>query len=102
MKKKLRLIVKQFCEAAKALCKDNSDYIRVLEVDYWNHLRNVCLRGMKNDLSTLLVDTLREELDVIDLRLRVLTRIKIMLCDVNRDFSLCANHLKGHRELFCY
>ena len=44
------LIVDHVYEDAEDFCKDNSDVIRVLEVDCWNHLRNVWLVGMTKDL----------------------------------------------------
>ena len=49
-----RLIVDQDHEAVEAFQKDNSDEICVLEVDCWNHLRNVWLEGMTKDLSVSL------------------------------------------------
>ena len=55
---------------------------------------------MKNTLSALLGNTMREELDEIDLWLRVSTGIESVLLAVNKEFSLCANYPKGHRELF--
>ena len=99
-RKTRRLIVEQVHEYAEALCKDGSDDIRVLDDDCWNHLRNLWLGGIKKDLSTLIGNTLREELYGIKLRLRVSTIIKSVLRVVNKEFSLCANYPKGHRELF--
>ena len=46
------LIFEKVHEAAEALHRDYSDDIHVLEFDCWNHLRNVCLRGMTKYLST--------------------------------------------------
>ena len=69
--KMCRLIFEQAHEAAEYFCKDESDYILVLEVDCWNHLRNVCLGGMTKALSNLLGNTIREKLDGIYLRMRV-------------------------------
>ena len=93
--KTLRLIVEQGYEAAEALRKDEYYYIRVLAVDFWNQLRNVWPGGTTKELYTLLGNTMREELDEINLRLRVLTSIKSVLHAVNKYFSLCDNYLKG-------
>ena len=43
---------------------------------------------------------MREELYEIDLPLRFSTSIESVLRDVDKEFSLCANHPKGHGELF--
>ena len=53
------IIFEQVHETSEALHKDESDDIRVLEVDCCNPLRNVWLRGMKNSLSTLLENTIK-------------------------------------------
>ena len=45
---------------AEALRKEKSDDIRVLEVYFWNHLRNVWLGGIKKALYALLGNMLRE------------------------------------------
>ena len=95
-----RIIVEQFHEAEEALHKGNSDEILVLEVDCWNHLRNMWLRRMKNSLSSLISNTMREELDEIYLRLRVSTSIKSVPHVVDKEFILYTNYPKGHRELF--
>ena len=55
------LIFEQVHEAAEAFHKDDSDDICVLEVDCWNHLRNVWLWGMTKSLSALLGNTMMEE-----------------------------------------
>ena len=60
------LIVDQVLKAAESLLKDYSDDIPILEVDFWNHLRNVWIVGMTKALSTLFRNTMREELDGID------------------------------------
>ena len=99
-RKTCHIIVEQVHEAVKDLRKDNFDDIRVLEFYFWNHLRNVWLGGMTKTLSTLLGNSIREELYEIDSRLRVYTSIKSVLCAVNKEFSLCANYPKGHIELF--
>ena len=70
-----RIFVEQVRVAAEFLRKDYSDNIRVLEVDCWEHLRNVGIGGITKSLSTLLGSTMREEFYYINLRLRVLTSI---------------------------
>ena len=57
-----RIIVDKLNEAVEDLRRDDSNDICFLEVDCWNHLRNVWLGGMKYALSLLLGNTLREEL----------------------------------------
>ena len=94
------LIVEKVHEAGEGLRKDDSDNIPVLEVDCWNHLRNVLIGGTTKTLYTLLGNIIREWSDKIDLQLRVLTRIKSVLCAVNKKSSLCDNYPKGHGELF--
>ena len=100
VRKTRRIILEQVNDAAEVLRKYEYDEIHVLEVDCCNHLRNVWLGGTKNSLYTLLVNTLREELDETDSRLRVFTGNKLVLRDYDKEFSLCANYPKWHRELF--
>ena len=95
-----RIIIEEFHEAEEALRKDDSDHIRVLEVDCWNHLRNLWLVGITKALSTLLVSTIRGGLNEIDLRLRLLTSIASVLCSVDKKFSLCDNYPKVHGDIF--
>ena len=80
--------------------KDDSYYIRVLEVGCWNHLRKVWVGGMTNALSTIYGNTTREELDEINLRLGFSKIIKSVLIAVNKEFSLCDSYPKGREELF--
>ena len=75
VRKTLCIIVEQVNEAAEYLRKYDSDRIRVLEVGCWNHLRNVWVGVMTKYLSDLLDNILREELDGVDLWIRVLTSI---------------------------
>ena len=69
------IIVENVHKAAGALRKNKYDDIRVLEVDCWNHLRNVWLGVITKELSNSLGNTLRVELDEIDSQIRFLTRI---------------------------
>ena len=72
----------------------------ILEVDCWNHLRNVWLGGMTKELSKYLKVHLCEDLECIDSRLRVTPSIDMILRAVDKEFSLCANYPKGHGEIF--
>ena len=74
--------------------------MNVLEVDCWNHLRNVWLGGMTKALSIHLRGILLNDLDNIDKKLRVSTSIENILRAVDKEFSLAANYPKGHGELF--
>ena len=60
VKKMRHILVEKVCEALEDLVKEESDDIRVLEVDFWNHLRNVFLRGMSKSFFTLLGNTMKE------------------------------------------
>ena len=77
-------IVEQIHAAEEALRKNDYDDIRVLEVDWSNHLKNLWIGGMTKALYTLLGSTEREELYGIDLWLRFLTGIKSVLCAINK------------------
>ena len=55
-----RLIFEHVHEAAEYFCKYDSDDIRVLDIDCWNHLINVWLRGMIKSLYTLLENTVKK------------------------------------------
>ena len=96
-----RLIVEKCHDSAEALHKYDSNNIRVLEVDYWNHLRNVWIGGIKKAMYNLIGKKLREELYEINSRLRSSTSIESVIRAINKEFSLCDNYPKGHGELFC-
>ena len=98
-RKMRRLIVEQVHEDVEALRKEKYDGIRVLEIDCWNHLRNIWIEGMTKALPTLLGNSTREELYDIDSRLRVLKIIKSVVHATNKEFSLCANYYTGHGEI---
>ena len=99
-RKTRRLLVDCIEEAARDLSPDNENN-HIIEVDCYNHLRNVWLGGMIKALSTYLNDELSDELECIDSRLRVSPNIEMVLRAVDKEFSLCANYPKGHGELFC-
>ena len=98
-RKTRRLIVEKVHEDAEALRKYKYDGIRVLEVDCWNHLRNMWLGGMTKALPTLLVKSIRRELDDIYSRLMFFTSIESVVRATNKEFSMCANYYTGHKEL---
>ena len=55
------LIVEKFHEATEAFLNEECDDIYVLEVDCWNHLRNIWLGVTTKALSILFGKTIREE-----------------------------------------
>ena len=96
-RKTRRIIVEKINDAAGEM---NISETNVLEVDCWNHLRNVWLGGMTKALSNHLRNILINDLDCIDTRLRVSTNFETILRAVDKEFSLAANYPKGHGELF--
>ena len=66
------------------LRRDESDDICVLDVDCQNYLRNVWLGCMTKNLLNLLGNKLMEELDGINLWMRVSTSIESVLCAVDK------------------
>ena len=74
--------------------------LRCLEIDCYNHLRNVWLGGMAKKLTARLKATLHDELEAIDRRLRVSTSMEAVLRAMDKEFSLNANYAKGHGQLF--
>jgi hypothetical protein len=72
----------------------------VLEIDCWNHLRNVWLGAATAALTGRLKENLKEELEAIDFRLRVGTDLVLVLRAADKEFSLSANYPKGHGDLF--
>ena len=83
VRKTRRLLVDQIINAALVL-SDNTDNINVLEIDCWNHLRNVWNGGMMKAVSTFLKDKLQDELETIDSRLRVTPNIDMILRTVDK------------------
>ena len=72
----------------------------VLEIDCHNHLRNVWLGAATKAVTNRLKETLKDQLDIIDSRLRVGTEMDATLRAADKEFSLCANYPKGHGDLF--
>ena len=71
-----------------------------LEIDCWNHLRNVWLGATTKALTGRLKESLQEELAAINTRLRVGTDMVLVLRVADKEFSLCANYPKGHGDEF--
>ena len=92
-RKTRRLIVTKIEEAEIELNRAGAN---VLEIDCWNHLRNVWLGGMIKALSSFLQEMLINDLDSIDTKLRVSPNITNILRSVDKEFSLAANYPKGH------
>ena len=92
-----RILVSSIANAADDLNVSRRNF---LEVDCWNHLRNVWLGGITKKLSIFLRDSMSSKIDCIDTRLRVTTNIDAILRAVDKEFSLAANYPKGHGELF--
>ena len=55
-----------------------------MEVDCWNHLRNICLGGITKALSRYLRDVLTNDLEHIIPRRRVIPCIEAFLRAVDR------------------
>ena len=96
-RKTRRILVSSIANAADEM---NVSRRNILEVDCWNHLRNVWLGGMTKELSIFLRNSMTSKRDCIDTRLRVTTSIEAILRAVDKEFSLAANYPKGHGELF--
>lgn len=80
--------------------EQQSAKLLVLEIDCWNHLRNVWLGAATAALTGRLKENLKEELEAIDFRLRVGTDLVLVLRAADKEFSLSANYPKGHGDLF--
>ena len=96
-RKTRRLLVNEIKEAAAEM---STDEIVVLEVDCWNHLRNVWLSGMTKSLSVYLKNELGASLECIDPNLRVTVSIEMVLRAADKEFSLCVNYPKGRGDIF--
>ena len=90
-RKKHRLLVKSIKDAVALLCVDDT---MVLQVNCLNHLQNIWLGGMTKALSKYLKVHICEDLEYIDSILRVTPSIDMILCAVEKEFSLCANYPK--------
>jgi hypothetical protein len=72
----------------------------VIEQDCHHHLRNVWAKAVEVELSKYLTVMLRESPNTIDRSLRVSTMFTPIARAYDKEFSLAANYLKGHGELF--
>ena len=65
-----------------------------------HHLRNILINAMNKKLSRYLSIILREDIEMIDNKLRITTNFELILRAVDKCFSLCCNYPKGHGEAF--
>ena len=65
-----------------------------------HHLCNVWFGNMEKKLTTQLNCILRPSLAEIDPMLRVLASISALIREIDKEFSVSSNYLKGHGELF--
>jgi hypothetical protein len=72
----------------------------VLEGDCWNHIRNVWFGRVTNGVTNFLKVKLKDDLEAIDARLRVVPDMSLILRACDKEFSLCANYPKGHGDMF--
>ena len=80
--------------------KEQAAKLLVLEGDCWNHLRNVWFGRATNSITNSLKVKLKDDLDQIDFRLRVVPDMALVLRASDKEFSLCANYPKGHGDMF--
>ena len=80
--------------------QEQTDKLRVLEGDCYNHLRNVWFGRVTNGITNRLNVKLKEELEAIDFHLRVGTDMAGVLRACDKEFSLCCNYPKGHGDQF--
>ena len=80
--------------------KEQAAKLLVLEGDCWNHLRNVWFGRVTNSITNSLKVKLKDDLDQIDFRLRVIPDMALVLRASDKEFSLCANYPKGHGDMF--
>ena len=89
------------CSTAQKLRRILLDTIEgTYDYDCMHHLRNVWFGNMEKKLTKHLNVLLRADLDEIDPRLRVSASISAIVRAIDKEFSLSANYLKGHGELF--
>ena len=70
--------------------------VHVVEIDCWNHLRNIWLGAAMNALSKSIKDELDDSLAQCDPRLRVSTEIEQLIRAIDKEFSQMGNYAKGH------
>jgi len=70
--------------------------VHVVEIDCWNHLRNIWLGAAMKALSKSIKDELDDSLAQCDPRLRVRTEIEQLIRAIDKEFSQMGNYAKGH------
>ena len=104
-RKATALLIEAIEEAAKAKAvKDgkNPSDVMVLQQDCHHHLRNVWFGAITKRLSKFLDEMLAADLDSINSRYRVSTKMDAVLHAIDKEFSLPANYPKGHGDAFKY
>ena len=90
------------CNSAKLmkwkLCTEVGGKVYSLLCHY--HLHNVWVKKILNSLTGFLRGVLHDTLDDIAPKLQVLPGFDGFARAFDKEFSLCANYLKGHGELF--
>ena len=94
-------------EEVEAAAKERADQdgrdpseVMVLQQDCHHHLRNVWFGAITKRLSAYLDDLLAADLDTINFRYRVSTKMDAVLRAIDKEFSLPANYPKGHGDHF--
>ena len=72
----------------------------VMQQDCHHHLRNVWIGAVTKSLSKYLNEILALDLEDIDSRYRVNTKMDAILRAIDKEFSLPANYPKGHGDQF--
>ena len=99
---KVRRLLKDSIEVAAREKGLSDNEILVLEVDCWNHLRNVWLGGVTKHLDSYWNMALKESLDLISFVLRVGTNFDGVLRALEKFFGECSNYPKGKGDIFCH
>ena len=94
-------------EEVEAAAKERADQdgrdpseVMVLQQDCHHHLRNVWFGAITKRLSAYLDDLLAADLDAINFRYCVSTKMDAVLRAIDKEFSLPANYPKGHGDHF--
>ena len=101
------LLLDLLIEEVEGTAKERADQdgrdpseVMVLQQDCHHHLRNVWFSAITKRLSAYLNDLLAADLDAINFRYRVSTKINAVLRAIDKEFSLPANYPKGHGDHF--
>ena len=71
-----------------------------LEIDCWNHLRNVWINGMNKNCCSYLRKELEDDLRCIDSHLRVKVDFAMIIRAIDKCFNLSSNYPKGDGDAF--